>query len=78
VGISSDILYPASEVEDLASALPNARYQMLHAPQGHDSFLIETANLDAIVSRFKNDLAQGITPADDLAPGSGRGASWAF
>jgi homoserine O-acetyltransferase len=77
VGISSDILYPADEVEDLADALPNARYQMLHAPQGHDAFLIETANLDGIVSRFKNDLARGITPADDLSPGSARGAAWA-
>jgi homoserine O-acetyltransferase len=78
VGISSDILYPATEVEELASALPNARYQMLHAPQGHDSFLIDMANLDGIVSRFKNDLARGITPADDLATGAGRGSSWAF
>jgi len=77
VGISSDVLYPSSEVEDLASALPNARYQMLHAPHGHDSFLIDTANLDGIVSRFKNDLARGITPSDDLGPGSGRGAAWA-
>ncbi len=78
VGISSDILYPASEVEELATGLPNARYQMLHAAQGHDSFLIEMANLDGIVSRFKNDLARGITPADDFATGTGRGASWAF
>lgn len=78
VGISSDILYPAAEVEELAAGLPNARYQMLHAAQGHDSFLIEMANLDGIVSRFKNDLARGITPADDLAGGSGRGTSWAF
>jgi homoserine O-acetyltransferase len=77
VGISSDVLYPASEVEDLAAALPNARYQMLHAPQGHDSFLIETANLDGIVVRFKNDLARGITPVDDAATGAGRGAAWA-
>jgi homoserine O-acetyltransferase/O-succinyltransferase len=64
VGISSDILYPVDEVEDLAASLPNARYQMLHASQGHDGFLIETAGLDAIVTRFKNDLARGITPAD--------------
>jgi homoserine O-acetyltransferase len=78
VGISSDILYPATEVEELATALPNARYQMLHAPQGHDSFLIDMANLDAIVTRFKNDLARGITPVDDLATGAGRGSSWAF
>ena len=78
VGISSDILYPATEVEELAGGLPNARYQMLHAAQGHDSFLIEMANLDGIVTRFKNDLARGITPADDFATGTGRGASWAF
>ena len=78
VGISSDILYPATEVEELATALPNARYQMLHAPQGHDSFLIDMANLDGIVSRFKHDLARGITPADDFATGAGRGSSWAF
>ena len=78
VGISSDILYPATEVEELATGLPNARYQMLHAPQGHDSFLIDMANLDGIVSRFKHDLARGITPADDFATGAGRGSSWAF
>ena len=78
VGISSDILYPATEVEELAAGLPNARYQMLHAPQGHDSFLIDMANLDGIVSRFKHDLARGITPADDFATGAGRGSSWAF
>lgn len=78
VGISSDILYPAAEVEELADSLPNARYQLLHAPQGHDSFLIDMANLDGIVTRFKNDLARGITPADDIAAGTGRGASWAF
>lgn len=78
IGISSDILYPAGEVEELAVGLPNARYQMLHAPQGHDSFLIDMANLDGIVSRFKNDLARGITPADDFATGAGRGSSWAF
>lgn len=77
IGISSDVLYPAVEVEQLAAALPNARYQMLHAAQGHDAFLIETANLDGIVSRFKNDLTRGITPAHDPATGSGRGAAWA-
>lgn len=78
VGISSDILYPAAEVEELADGLSNARYQLLHAPQGHDSFLIDMANLDAIVTRFKNDLARGITPVDDFTAGTGRGASWAF
>ncbi len=77
VGISSDILYPPEEVEEMARALPNARYQLLHAPQGHDSFLIETANLDGIINRFRNDLRRGITPTDDRISSTGRGAAWA-
>ncbi|MGA7227144.1 MAG: homoserine O-acetyltransferase [Acidimicrobiia bacterium] len=77
VGISSDILYPAEEVEEMARDLPNARYQLLHAPQGHDSFLIETANLDGIINRFRNDLRRGITPTDDSITSMGRGAAWA-
>ena len=34
VGISSDVLYPVSEVKKLAGALPNARYETLEAPPG--------------------------------------------
>jgi homoserine O-acetyltransferase len=59
VGISSDVLYPVSEVESLARALPCGRYETLHAPQGHDAFLIETDTLDRIITRFRADLTSG-------------------
>lgn len=45
VGISSDLLYPAAEVADLARQLQqrgvSAAYRYLDSPQGHDAFLLE-------------------------------------
>lgn len=45
VGISSDLLYPAEEVRDLAKQLRDrgvaAEYRLLDSPQGHDAFLLE-------------------------------------
>jgi homoserine O-acetyltransferase len=49
VGISSDALYPAREVEELARSLGNAEFALLEAPQGHDAFLIETDRLNDLV-----------------------------
>jgi homoserine O-acetyltransferase len=67
VGISSDVLYPVSEVESLARALPRARYETLQAPQGHDAFLIETDALDRIITRFRADLTSGRVTAPTMA-----------
>lgn len=76
VGISSDVLFPAAEVRDLAHSLPNGRYATLHAAQGHDAFLIETDALGRIVTGFKEELRTGLRPASrDLE--SARGAAWA-
>lgn len=75
VGISSDVLYPASEVLEMANALPNARYATLQASHGHDSFLIDTESLDHIVTDFTTDLASGVTPATGRAPIAARGAA---
>ncbi len=77
VGISSDVLYPASEVLQLAGKLPNAYYATLHATHGHDSFLIEMDSLDRIVTRFTTDLANGVTPASAESLTAARGAAWA-
>lgn len=49
VGISSDVLYPASEGESLAQSLGNADFALLDEPQGHDAFLIETDRLNDLV-----------------------------
>jgi homoserine O-acetyltransferase len=63
VGISSDVLYPVSEVERLGRALPNAKYDTLHARQGHDAFLIETDALGRMITSFWADLTSAWTPA---------------
>ena len=58
VGISSDILYPPHEVEQVAAAMPNARFVLLSADQGHDSFLIDTDQLDHIVRWFRRSASR--------------------
>ncbi len=52
VGISSDVLYPIEEQEELAEHIPNAELRVLHAPYGHDSFLVEAEQIARMVRRF--------------------------
>jgi homoserine O-acetyltransferase/O-succinyltransferase len=52
VSVDSDILYPPHEQAELARLLPNARYEMLHTPAGHDGFLIETEALSEMIAAF--------------------------
>lgn len=54
VGISSDVLYPESEVRAHAELLPNARYWQLDSPHGHDAFLMDAVDLEAQVRGFLN------------------------
>ncbi|REK25790.1 MAG: homoserine O-acetyltransferase [Actinobacteria bacterium] len=72
VGISSDALYPSSDVKKLADALPNGVYRTLHASQGHDAFLIETGELNRIVAGFLNRVDSRYPAGRD-----GRGSAWA-
>ncbi|MBI2311165.1 MAG: homoserine O-acetyltransferase [Betaproteobacteria bacterium] len=51
LGIDSDILYPASEIEALAR-LARAEYALLRSPHGHDAFLIETGAITELLSPF--------------------------
>lgn len=53
VGISSDILYPAREQEAIATMIPNARYEKIISPHGHDAFLIEYDQLNSFVKEFR-------------------------
>ncbi len=62
-GISSDVLYPPAEVEELASSMPNARFALLTAEQGHDSFLIETDALGRLITSFRQSLSTGPSPS---------------
>ena len=53
VGINSDVLYPLSEQQELAQYLPNAELEVLDSPRGHDAFLIDTAQLDALLNNVR-------------------------
>lgn len=53
VGIDSDLLYPLTEQQELATHLPYAELSVLHSPHGHDAFLIETEQLDATLQAFR-------------------------
>jgi homoserine O-acetyltransferase len=53
VSIDSDVLYPPAEQEELAAAIPNATLRMLHAPHGHDAFLIEAGVVNELVLEFR-------------------------
>lgn len=70
VSTSTDMLYPVSETRTMAASMPNAEFAVLDSPNGHDAFLIETGNLERIVTTF---LAES-PPAEVI---KGQGASWA-
>jgi homoserine O-acetyltransferase len=53
VGIDSDVLYPLHEQEELVEHLPHARLEVLSAPHGHDSFLIEFDALSAAIGAWR-------------------------
>ena len=52
VGISSDLLYPAAEVQAGAAELPNAEYWELDSIHGHDAFLMDPGELPKRVAEF--------------------------
>ena len=57
VSISSDTLYPPQEQRLLADALPHASYEILDSPEGHDGFLIQSAELGDLIVRFRENRA---------------------
>ena len=61
VGINSDMLYPPEECRDLAELLPNATYQELQSPHGHDAFLIEFDQLNTIIKSPKQEFSPRTT-----------------
>jgi homoserine O-acetyltransferase len=55
VSVSTDALYPPQEQQELAELLPNAQYEILDCPHGHDGFLIETRQLGEMIARFRDE-----------------------
>lgn len=52
VAISSDILFPPSYHQELASMLPDARLEIIESEFAHDGFLIEHEKLDNLIQNF--------------------------
>ena len=61
VGISSDWLFPADDIDLLAARLQdrgkNAIYRQINSPNGHDSFLKDWDQLNPIVQEFMRNVA---------------------
>jgi homoserine O-acetyltransferase len=53
VGITSDVLYPPAEQEELARLLPHADLALLDSPHGHDAFLIDGDAVNERVVAFR-------------------------
>ena len=68
LGISSDWLYPAEQVRALAEAITaaggRARYVQIDSPNGHDAFLKDWEQLDALLRPFLAT-AQRESPLDN-------------
>jgi homoserine O-acetyltransferase len=51
VGVSTDILYPTGDQKFLAKHIPNATYDEIGSPFGHDGFLIEVQKISAVLEK---------------------------
>ena len=54
VGLSTDIIFTPDEMRALAAAIPGAEYRQIDSPFGHDGFLVEADQLNAILNPFIN------------------------
>lgn len=52
IGVDSDVLYPATEQQQIAAQIPHAEYDEIASLHGHDAFLIELGQLNRIVADF--------------------------
>jgi homoserine O-acetyltransferase len=52
IGVSSDIRYPTAEQKEIVHFTPNARYAEIDSIHGHDAFLIEFDQLNAVIRNF--------------------------
>ncbi|MDN4490638.1 homoserine O-acetyltransferase [Demequina sp. SYSU T00068] len=60
VAIDSDRLYPLSDAERLAGALPSAELVVLHSEIGHDGFLVPESGLNDAVAGLLERVAVGV------------------
>lgn len=54
VAITSDILFPPSDHQDLVNFIPDSEYHLIDSEFGHDGFLIEHKKLNSLILNFLN------------------------
>lgn len=52
IAVDSDIMFPATDIQEFARMIPGADYYEMHSDFGHDGFLIETPKLTEIVKSY--------------------------
>lgn len=52
ISITSDVLYPRHEQQELVDHIPNAEYTLIDSEKGHDAFLIEFDQITEKVTPF--------------------------
>ena len=52
IGLTTDIVFPPSDMIALAARIPRAKYAEIHSPFGHDGFLVEYLQLNALMKPF--------------------------
>ena len=55
VGITTDLLFPPEEMRRLGSCIAGSRYCEIDSPFGHDGFLVEHEQLNALLEPFINE-----------------------
>jgi len=55
IGIDTDVLYPLDEQRELARHMPLARLAVLESEHGHDAFLIEQDQVNALVLEWRRE-----------------------
>ncbi len=53
IAVSSDILFPPSDLEFLHNHIPNSEYHLIDSDFGHDGFLVEHKQLNEIITQFE-------------------------
>ena len=52
VGLSTDLVFTPAEMKELAAMIPGSEYHEISSPFGHDGFLVEHGQLNAILRPF--------------------------
>jgi homoserine O-acetyltransferase len=60
ISVSSDLLYPVIEQENLARELPNAKHFVTKSDSGHDGFLLDQDQILPISLAFLESLTPSI------------------